>query len=199
MNMQGIITNVLTDSLKIGGGFAVAGFAGRYVENKALTTPVTSTSSMTDKLIGWAANNAPKIVGYIALSSTSKDIASGMLGSAIVDSMLRYVNNGPNPINITIKDYRIMNNDNQKLIQENSVMRSQLNNTLQKIASMNDVSQKIVNINNIEEIKSNKINVQNLNTNSGLKSITILPAKSARNTGELLNTPISTATMFGMY
>ena len=181
-----MIKEIVEDSVKVGGGFAVAGFAGRYVEDMFIKTPVTSASAITDKLMAWAANNAPKIAGYIVLNRVgmTKDVAKGMLGSFVVDSLARVSNNGPNPLNLTIAGYRFMSNGErnvnvQTLIKENSSMRTQLNETLKKIA-----------------LNSNNIN--NIEKKSLFESKSELPTVKPVNSGILLNTPTRTATLFGM-
>lgn len=102
------------DTAMIGGGFIVAGFAGRYVEEKA-KPGVTAASSTTDKVIAGAANNAPKLALYYLLSKVKMTgAAAAMVGSVGYDVLIRLTNQGINPANINVniggKAYRIMNN-----------------------------------------------------------------------------------------
>lgn len=98
-----------TDAIEMGGGFLFGGFAGRYVENIAIKTPVTPTSSFIDKLIAGAANNAPKVALYYILNkANSPKIAGAILANGVIDILLRATNQGVDPLNVNIAGYRIL-------------------------------------------------------------------------------------------
>jgi hypothetical protein len=88
------------------GGFAAAGFAGRYIQNKV--TPDSAIVSGTDKLKAWGSNNLPKIgLWYLLrkkrLLGEHTDLVNlGVVTSVALDTVLRLFNNGANPAAVTI-------------------------------------------------------------------------------------------------
>ncbi len=137
---------VTSDGIGIGGGFVVGGLVGRQVENMLIKTPVTDTSTLTQKLAAWGANNGAKFVLYYlakhydANSPMTKEATKALAGSVVYDTILRLANNGVNMADVSIGGYRILGKTGdvnvQKLVQENSILRTELNKALQKLAGV---------------------------------------------------------------
>jgi hypothetical protein len=152
-------TVLATEGIGVAGGFIGAAFIGRQVENFLVKTPVTATSSLTDKIIAWGANNIPKL----ALWWLSKDYAiepgevvtpmkevladgrKALAGSIAFDTILRLANSGVNPAKAELWGWEVLKDDKelsssqksdvQRLIKENSALRAELNKALQKLAA----------------------------------------------------------------
>lgn len=164
-----VASTLATEGLGVGVGFIGAGTVGRRIEDWLLgTTVIAPTSSMTDKVKGWAYNNVPKALIWYLLRhyvevtpgetlTASKEIAvdakKAIAGSIAFDTLLRLVNSG-----VPVHDpssYKLLGGkgievdralapapaqadlqtDIQKLIQENSALRAELNKALQRLAS----------------------------------------------------------------
>ena len=125
------------------GGLGVAGVAGRQVENMLMgVTPVTPTSSTTDKVKAGLANIAPKALGWYLLrhkTGVLEDARKGIVTSAAFDLLMRLTNSGVNPASATIMGYQVLGHDSaianagqadqatvQRLVQENSAIRAEL-------------------------------------------------------------------------
>jgi hypothetical protein len=149
MSTYGKVGSSIMDMVEEGAGSAIGfiggGTIGRQVEDRLITTPVTAASTLTEKITGWAANNAPKIGLYYLTKDIAKgeivtDTRKSLLGSVVFDTVMRVANNGVNPANVTIGGYRVLQNQpnpqiTQKLVQENSLLRTELNKALQKLAT----------------------------------------------------------------
>lgn len=137
---------VTSDGIGIGGGFIVGGTVGRFVENMFFKTPVNVDSPMTDKLLAWASNNGAKAALYIlaktydAKTPVTKEAVGALAGSVVYDTVLRLANRGVNAADVRMMDYRILGNtggaDVQKLVKENSILRTELNKALQRLAGV---------------------------------------------------------------
>ena len=155
----------MTTALVEGGGVAIgflgAGALGKLVENKMpyIAKNVVPTSSMTDKIVAWTANNAPKVgLWYLAYKYGPKkatnmtelmiiDAKKAVVASVVVDSLMRIGNSGAPGAGINLFGIQLMPGNEipssnpqlqaslQKVISENSTLRSQLNQALGKLAS----------------------------------------------------------------
>lgn len=154
------VGEVATTAAKEGGSVIVgllgAGILGKQIEKYA-KPGVVATSTITDKAIAWVANNAPKVgVWYLLkkegtrLGGLEKDIEKGIVASVVLDTIVRAGNDFAPKSLLTIAGFDVlsgekvsnMTNTNpqlqaatQQLIQENSVLRGQLNQALGKLAS----------------------------------------------------------------
>lgn len=130
-----------TEGLGVAGGFIAGGVLGRQVENMVMKgNPVTPTSTLKEKVKGYLANNAPKVLAYVvarkydAHTETTRDAAKALLGSVAYDTILRLANKGYNPADISIGGYRVLGDNTQQLVQENSILRGELNKALAQLA-----------------------------------------------------------------
>ncbi len=106
---------IIKDAIEVGGGFLAANLVGRKLEQKFVSTPVTSTSSITDKIKAGLVNNAPKLVAYYVLDKVGmRLVSSAMIGSVTVDLLIRATNQGVNPLNASILGFRVMGDDKGK-------------------------------------------------------------------------------------
>lgn len=138
-------TEISTEGIGIGGGFIVGGAVGRQVENILFKTPVTPDSTITNKVGAWAANNGAKALLYLlakqydAKTAITNEATKALAGSIVYDTVLRVVNKGYNPADVNLGGYRILGENGtpaqmQKVVQENSLLRTELNKALQKLA-----------------------------------------------------------------
>ena len=155
MSVGEVVTNTATEGGAVVAGLLGAGILGKQVEKNLGTAgskAVTVDSSMTDKLIGYGMNNIPKLAlwylvrkeGGKMLGGYDKDIGKGALSAVVLDTVIRATNKGaPRPI-LDLYGYSFMSKDSvtpqmqqnmQKVLQENSSLRQQLNGALQRIAS----------------------------------------------------------------
>lgn len=141
----------------VAGGFIVAGIFGRQVEN-LVKKNITTASSMTDKLLAWTGNNVPKIAAWYVLKEYGPkgpglmtevvvDAKKSMMGSLVYDSMIRLANHGVNPVDVRIGGIRVLEDrssqnrvtsiqgDLQRVVQENSYLRQNLNEALGRLAN----------------------------------------------------------------
>lgn len=168
-----VASTLATEGIGVGAGFIGASTIGRRIEDYLMgTTVIAPTSSITDKVKGWAYNNVPKVLIWYLLRNyasvtpgepmtTGKEILvdakKAIAGSVAFDTILRLVNSG-----VPVHDpsgYKLLGGqdtgankalapapspapaqanlqaDVQKLIQENSALRTELNKALQRLAS----------------------------------------------------------------
>lgn len=148
--LKELTSEVTHEGVGIGGGFIVGGAVGRQVENMLFKTPVTSASPISSKLLAWLANNGAKGVVYLlakrydADSPMAKEATKALAGSIVYDTVLRVANHGYNPAEVTLSGYRILGSELgmtpekvQKLLQENTLLRTELNKALQRLAGVN--------------------------------------------------------------
>lgn len=153
MSVGEVATGVATEGGAVVAGLLGAGFLGKQIEKYVKVA--TPTSSMMDKALAWAGNNVPKLGLYYVLRKEGgkmlggyeKDIGKGVLGSVILDTLVRTGNQGAP--GTTVKVFGIdllgeqsngnvssqMQQNMQKVLQENSSLRQQLNGAMQRIAS----------------------------------------------------------------
>ncbi|MDD3474352.1 MAG: hypothetical protein PHP08_00430 [Candidatus Dojkabacteria bacterium] len=150
-DLKAFANEVAGDGIGIGGGFIVGGAIGRAIETSLVKDSATAsgqvdeTSSATKKVLAWAANNGAKAGAYVlakkfdAKHPMAKKAAESLAGSVVYDSVLRLANKGVNPYDVRMAGYRVLGNGMnpatvQKLVQENSILRTELNKALQKLA-----------------------------------------------------------------
>ena len=155
MSVGDVVTGVATEGGAVVAGLIGAGVVGKQIEK--MVKVATTTSSMTDKLLAYVGNNAPKVALYYVLRKEGgkmlggyeKDMGKGVLGSVVLDTLIRLDNNyapNPSPVklfgieflgagNVTGSATPQMQQNMQKVLQENSSLRQQLNGALQRIAS----------------------------------------------------------------
>jgi len=147
-------------------GLLGAGFVGKQIENM-VKKGVTKTSPMTDKLMAFVGNNAPKAAlwyvtkEYLEPKTTStndfgkmvaSDARKGMMASIAFDTLMRASNDlapvtfpkvfgidvmtgnqgTPNQNNGNVQQ---LQSNLQRMVQENSSLRGQLNQAMTKLAS----------------------------------------------------------------
>ena len=145
--LPGKISQMTEEGVGVAGGFIAGGIVGRQFENALVRVPVTATDNFGKKVLAATANNAPKIAAwalmnkYDAGSEGTKDAAKALLGSVTYDVLLRIANHGVNPASVDLGGYRILGNGAglnqgsvQRLIQEKSILRAELNKAMQKLA-----------------------------------------------------------------
>lgn len=134
-------------------GFIGGAFVGRQIQN--LVKKDDAIVDTTDKLLAWGANNIPKLAiwwmarGYrpsgIA-GEAVQDARKAFAGSVVFDTAMRLANAGKNPATANLWGYQVLglgepgvvragsSTDIQKLMQENGVLRTELNKALQRLA-----------------------------------------------------------------
>lgn len=132
------------------GGLFIGGTVGKLTENY-VKPGIVVTSTTTDKVLAWSANNIPKMLAWVLLKKEGKgrlggledDIAKGVLASIVLDSAVRAGNKGA-PGGLKIFGIDVLgfpatttNANTQTLINDNATLRSQLNTAMQKLASGN--------------------------------------------------------------
>jgi hypothetical protein len=140
-NLESTVKDTISEGVPVTAGLIGSSAIGLYVEsyvNKNM--PVTPDSSLVAKVTSAVANNLPKLLIYQGVSTidkgaTGRSIKSGILASVAFDSILRIASRGVNPLNVNFGGYRILDQGtNQKIIQENSLLRTELNKALQKMS-----------------------------------------------------------------
>ncbi len=151
-------TTLVAEGAGVTGGFLAAGFLGRQIQDRI--KPDGAIVSTTDKLVAWSANNVPKIAMWYLLKKYASvepgetltpmkeatvDAKKAVAGSIIFDTLVRLSSGGQNPASVTLFGYRLLSGapeksassqaDNQRLIQENSALRAELNKALQRLAT----------------------------------------------------------------
>ncbi len=147
--LKELTTEVTHEGVGIGGGFIVGGLVGRQVENILFKTPVTASSTISSKLLAWLANNGAKGAVYLlakkydADSPFAKEATKALAGSIVYDTVLRVANHGYNPAEVALAGYRILGTETgmepekvQRLVQENTLLRTELNKALQRLAGI---------------------------------------------------------------
>jgi len=154
MSVGDVAKDIATEGGSVVVGIIGAGILGKQVEKYVKV--VTSSSSMTDKTIAYVGNNLPKVAAYWALGKYGgkmlggyeKDVGKGILGSVVLDTLVRWDNNYA-PMTSPVKLFGIeflsagsygntsiqSSDAMQSVIRENSSLRSQLNSALQRISS----------------------------------------------------------------
>lgn len=153
-------TTLVAEGAGVTGGFLAAGFLGRQIQDRIKSDD--AIVSTTDKLVAWSANNVPKIALWYLLKKyatvepgetltpmkeATVDAKKAVAGSIIFDTLVRLSSAGKNPASVTLFGYRLLSGapeeqksassqaDIQRLIQENSALRTELNKALQRLAT----------------------------------------------------------------
>lgn len=133
---------IVTEGGATTGGFVGAGVLGRRIQSMVKSDAEVIT--ITDKLFAWAGNNGPKIGlwyflrGRPMLGGASEDFNKGIVTSVAFDTLMRLLNDGKNPASATVMGYEALgegsgtmsaagNEAVQRLVQENSALRADLN------------------------------------------------------------------------
>jgi len=155
-------TALVTEGAGVAGGFVGAAFIGRQIQNMIKPDPLTGGfASITDAAMAWAGNNVPKLAiwyltrGYAiepgeAVTPTKEaisDARKAFAGSVVFDTLMRLANGGANPATASLYGWQVLGSgqsaeiqksaqaDVQRLIQENSALRTELNKALQRLAT----------------------------------------------------------------
>ena len=154
MTVQDVAKSAATEGGAVIAGLIGAGVLGKQIEKHVKVA--TSASSATDKFLAWAGNNVPKLGAYYVLRKEGGkmlhgyevDMGKGVLGSVVLDTLIRLDNNyAPNPSPVKVFGIEFLGNatgsnvtpqmqeNMQRVLQENSSLRQQLNGALQRVAS----------------------------------------------------------------
>lgn len=152
-------TALVTEGAGVAGGFVGAAFVGRQFQN--YIKPDADVTDITTAALAWAGNNVPKLAiwyltrgyalepGEIATPGKEaiSDARKAFAGSVVFDTLMRLANGGKNPASVSMYGYQLMGSgqspeaqksaqaDVQRLIQENSALRTELNKALQRLAT----------------------------------------------------------------
>jgi len=149
-----VATTFVTEGGATAGGFIGGAFIGRQIQNAV--KPDTAIVSLTDKLLAWGGNNAPKLAlwwlgrGYRpagVLGEATNDARKALAGSVVFDTLMRLSHGGKNPATAFLWDWQVLGNGEdsssgtsganmQQIIQENSALRNELNKSLQRLAEV---------------------------------------------------------------
>lgn len=138
-----------TSGAGVAGGFVLGGALGRFIQNKVKSdADVAVTPTIGNYAMAWGGNNVPKIALWwisrrYATSELTIDGRKALMGSIVFDSLMRLLNKGINPASAYIGTYQVLGSsdagtpgaptgDIQKLIQENSALRAELNKALER-------------------------------------------------------------------
>jgi len=152
-----VANTLVAEGVGVGAGFIGASTIGRRVEDYMLGAPV-DTGSWTSILKGWSYNNVPKLAiwymirKYVPETPETRtqemmmDAKKAIAGSVVFDTLLRASNHGA-PVHDP-SGYKLLGGkgepirtaappqaDTQRLIQENSALRTELNKALQRLAA----------------------------------------------------------------
>ncbi len=150
-----VANTLVTEGVGVGAGFIGASTIGRRIEDYMLGGPVDNTS-WTSIIKGWGYNNVPKLLGWYLIrkyvpetpetrsQEVLVDAKKAIAGSVVFDTLLRASNHGM-PVHDP-SGYKLLGGkgevksaapqaDVQRLIQENSALRTELNKALQRLAA----------------------------------------------------------------
>lgn len=155
-------TALVSEGLGVTGGFIGAAIVGRQIQNRVKSDDaVLADPTASNKVMAWSANNVPKLAMWYLLKryadvepgealtpmkEATVDAKKAISGSIIYDTIIRLANGGTNPGDVKLWGYQIMSGgpqksvqssqaDTQRLIQENSALRAELNKALQRLAT----------------------------------------------------------------
>lgn len=152
-----VANTLVTEGVGVGAGFIGASTIGRRIEDYMLPSGVDGTS-WSSIFKGWTYNNVPKLAiwyvirKYIPESPETRtqemlvDAKKAIAGSVVFDTLLRTTNHGlpvhdPSSYKLLggkgepIRTAAVPQADMQRLIQENSALRTELNKALQRLAA----------------------------------------------------------------
>lgn len=138
-----------TSGVGVAGGLVLGGAIGRFVQNKVKSdADVTAAPTLGNYAMAWGGNNVPKLaLWYLtrryASSELTIDGRKALMGSVVFDTLMRLLNKGINPASAYIGTYQVLGSsdagtpgpagDVQRLIQENSALRAELNKALERL------------------------------------------------------------------
>ena len=158
-----VANTLITEGVGVGAGFIGASTIGRRIED--YMQPTIDPASWSSIIKGWAYNNAPKLAAwyvirkYVPTTAETKtqemlmDAKKAIAGSVVFDTLLRTTNHG-----LPVHDpgsYKLLGGkgeqvrtaapqaDMQRLIQENSALRTELNKALQRLAAPTPAPQQV--------------------------------------------------------
>jgi hypothetical protein len=139
-----------TEGLGVASGFILAGFLGRQVQSRVKSdAEVAAAPTLQNYAYAWAGNNIPKVAGWYLLrrydagTELTADIKKAFMGSVVFDTIMRLLNKGTNPASANIGGFEFLGErsihasggapagDVQRLIQENTALRAELNKVYQ--------------------------------------------------------------------
>ena len=155
-----VANTLVAEGVGVGAGFIGASTIGRRVEDYMLPDGVSSTSPIMTKVKGWAYNNVPKLAIWYVIrkyvpetpetrtQEMMMDAKKAIAGSIVFDSLIRATSHGA-PLRDTYSGWKLLGGkgeevrtasaapqaDTQRLIQENSALRTELNKALQRLAA----------------------------------------------------------------
>jgi hypothetical protein len=151
-----VANTLVAEGVGVGAGFIGASTIGRRIEDYMLPTGVDGTS-WTSIFKGWTYNNVPKLAIWYVIrkyvpetpetrtQEMMMDAKKAIAGSVVFDTLLRTTNHGM-PVHDP-SGYKLLGGkgepvrtaapqaDTQRLIQENSALRTELNKALQRLAA----------------------------------------------------------------
>lgn len=155
-------TSLVAEGAGVTTGFIGAAIVGRQIQNRVKSDDaVLADPTATNKIMAWSANNVPKVAMWYLLrkyatvepgevltpmKEATVDAKKAISGSIIYDTIIRLANGGRNPGDVKLWGYSVMSPEPQKsvqstsqadiqrLIQENSALRAELNKALQRLA-----------------------------------------------------------------
>lgn len=167
-----VANTLVAEGVGVGAGFIGASTVGRRIEDYMLTTAQTAElagsgpASWTTIIKGWAYNNIPKLAGWYVIRKYTPEVPEtrtqemmmdakkAIAGSIVFDTLLRTTNHGK-PVHDP-GSYKLLGGsgepvrtaappqaDVQRLIQENSALRTELNKALQRLAAPAPVQQPV--------------------------------------------------------
>ncbi len=150
-----VANTLVAEGVGVGAGFIGASTIGRRIED--YMQPAVDPNSWSSIIKGWSYNNIPKLVGWYVIrkyvpdtpetrtQEMLMDAKKAIAGSVVFDTLLRASNHG-----LPVHDpsgYKLLGGkgepvrtaapqaDVQRLIQENSALRTELNKALQRLAA----------------------------------------------------------------
>ncbi len=152
-----VANTLVTEGVGVGAGFIGASTVGRRIEDYMIPAGITAADPFMTKVKGWVYNNIPKLAAWYLIRSKVPETAEtrtqemlvdakkAIAGSVVFDTLLRVTNHG-----VPVHDpgsYKLLGGkgeairtaapqaDIQRLIQENSALRTELNKALQRLST----------------------------------------------------------------
>jgi len=137
---------LVSEGIGVAGGFMSASVIGRRSEDFFQEAPITAADTTTKKVGAWAANNVPKMAAWYLLKQREHtgelviDLKKAFAGSIVYDTVVRLAQEGVPARFPTILglDSSVDAGNQQavhKLIQENGILKTELNKAMKQLAS----------------------------------------------------------------
>lgn len=152
---------LVTEGGGVAVGFVGASFLGRQIQNLTGQTDANIAGNLMNAVTAWSANNIPKLLAWYftrkyaiepgetgtPIREAVSDARKAFAGSVVFDTLMRLANGGSNPASASIMGWQVLGSGNgqvttqaaqadvQRLIQENSALRTELNKALQRLAT----------------------------------------------------------------